>query len=70
MFLIITLLIFSICFIIYGAPIGIVFIIYGITFVAHSYRLTKKGTIDARSKTNITRLSIGIGLFILGCLLM
>lgn len=70
MALIITLIILGLCCILNGAPIGVTFMIGGFAFIANSYKLTKSGKVDGRSKTNFVLLSIGIGLCVVGFLLI
>ena len=67
---IIALIILVLCCILNNVPIEGTLIGVGMAFIAQSYRLTKKGDVDLRCKTNFIRLAIGLGLIVIGVLLI
>ena len=60
---ILTLLVLGVCCIVFGAPIGVSLGILGLVVITGSYKATKSGAIDGRTK-------LKVGLFLLGALLV
>ena len=53
---ILTLLVLLVCTLVLGTPIGPSLALMGLIALAGSYKLTKSGAIDGRSKVNIISL--------------
>ena len=61
-----TLLGLVVCWLMVGGPIGPALLIFGLVAISGTYKLTKSGAIDRRSKINIIFLLLGIVLLAVG----
>ena len=66
---ILTLVVLSVCMLVVGAPIGPSLALLGLAALAGSYKVTKSGAIDGRSKVNIIFVLLGLALLVIGCIL-
>lgn len=66
---ILTLLVLLVCTLVLGTPIGPSLALMGLIALAGSYKLTKSGAIDGRSKVNIIFVLLGLALLVIGCIL-
>ena len=57
------------CWLVVGGPVGPALLIFGLVAIGGTYKLTKSGAIDGRSKINIIFLLLGIALLVVGGIL-